>query len=260
LDGLPSALRIASAAPLLNDPVRAVRVEAARVLASVPREDFSSSQLAAFEEALGEYRSTQLAHADTPPAHLNLAVVLAHQGEPELAEQSYQTAIQLDPGFLPARFNLASLYNRLGRNVDAEAVLLEGIRRAPEEGRDTGELHYSLGLLLAEEERLEEADRHLARATELLPGRPRVRYNRALLLQRLGRDSQAEETLLEAHELAERDPDILYALAVFYAQREDWSRALPYAEELTKLAPEAPGPRQLLEQIRQRVSSAPGRR
>jgi tetratricopeptide (TPR) repeat protein len=258
LDRLPPALRLTPAAPLLRDPIRAVRTEAARVLAAVPRESLSPAQLSTFEEALEEYRSAQIAQADTPAAHLNLAVVLAHQGQPERAEEAYRTAIRLDPGFLPARFNLANLYNQMGRNPDAESVLREGIRRAPEEGSDKGELHYSLGLLLAEEQRLEEADRHLALAAELLPGRARVRYNRALLLQRLGRDAQAEEVLLEARELARSDPNILYALAVFYAQREDWSRALPHAEELTKLAPEAPGPRQLLERIRTAIAAHGG--
>jgi tetratricopeptide (TPR) repeat protein len=247
-------------APLLKDPIRAVRIEAARVLASVPRESFSPSQLASFEEALGEYERTQMAQADTPAAHLNLAVVRAHQGQPELAERSYQTAIRLDPGFLPARFNLANLYNQLDRNADAEDVLVGGIRRTTEEGPDLGELHYSLGLLLAEEQRYEEADDHLALASELLPGRARVRYNRALLLQQLDREAQAESVLREAHELAPRDADIIYALAVFYAQRGAWSQALPYAEDLKKLAPEAPGPRQLLQQIRERVSSEPDSR
>jgi tetratricopeptide (TPR) repeat protein len=246
LEPLPAERRLASAAPLLNDPSRAVRVEAARVLASVSANLFDATQWQAFEAALEEYREAQLAQADLPPARLNLAVLHERLGKPALAEREYQTALRFNPGFLPARFNLANLYNRLGRNADAEAVLREGLRHAPDEG----ELHYSLALLLAEERRLDEAAEHLGRAVELLPRRARLLYNLGLLLQRLDRNADAERALLEAHELGTGDPDILYALAVFYAQQESWARALPYAQELAELAPQAPAAQQLLERIR----------
>ena len=251
LERLPPDQRLAAVASLLEDPIRAVRVEAARVLASVPPNLFDPTQWRAFEGALTEYRDAQKAQSDLPAGRLNLAVLHDHLDEPALAEREYRTALRFDAGFLPASFNLANLYNRLGRNADAETVLLEALSRAPDEG----ELHYSLGLLLAEERRLGQAAEYLGRATELLPDRARPRYNLALLLQRLGRNPEAEAALLEAHELDARDPDILYALAVFYAQQENWVRALPYAEGLTKLTPEAPGPQQLLQQIREEIPS-----
>jgi tetratricopeptide (TPR) repeat protein len=251
LDHAPTQLRAKPLVPRLEDPVRAVRTEAARVLASVSRELLNPEQRDALEGALAEYREAQGAQADMPAGRLNLAVLHESLEEPTLAEREYRTALRLDADFLLARFNLANLYNRLGRNADAEAVLREGIERAPDEG----ELHYSLGLLLVEEQRLDEAEETLARATELLPDRARPRYNRALLLQQLGRTTQAEQALLEAQQLDARDPDILYALVVFYAQQQDWSRALPYARALTEISPGAPGPQQLLRQIQKQISS-----
>jgi tetratricopeptide (TPR) repeat protein len=252
LDHAPTQLRAKPLVPRLEDPVRAVRTEAARVLASVSRELLNPEQRDALEGALAEYREAQGAQADMPAGRLNLAVLHESLEEPTLAEREYRTALRLDADFLLARFNLANLYNRLGRNADAEAVLREGIERAPDEG----ELHYSLGLLLVEEQRLDEAEETLARATELLPDRARPRYNRALLLQQLGRTTQAEQALLEAQQLDARDPDILYALVVFYAQQQDWSRALPYARALTEISPGAPGPQQLLRKIQKQISSS----
>ena len=252
LDRLSPQDRFAAAVQRLEDPSRAVRIEAARVLASVSAQLFSPSQRRAFAAALAEYRETQRAQADLPAGHLNLAVIEESMGQPARAEHEYHSALRLDPGFLPARFNLANLYNRQGRNAEAEAVLREGLERAPGEG----ELHYSLALLLAEERRLEEADSHMARATELLRTRARPHYNRALLLQQLGRRAEAEGLLLEAHALDARDPDIVYALTLFYAEQEEWSRALPYARELTQLVPEAPGPRQLLQRIEQELKGS----
>ncbi len=245
LEFAPPEQRLEAIAPLLSDPIRAVRTEAARVLAPVPPARFTKAQRDAFDAALAEYRATQMANADFPSSHLNLAVLEANQGRFELAEQSYRTALRLDPDFLPARLNLANLYNALGRNQDAEQALREAIARAPDEG----EIHYSLGLLLAEEARLEDASRSLAKAAQLLPDRARVHYNYGLALQQLGRREQAEAALLAAQRLDGADPNILQALAAFYSQSRQWDRAYSYAERLARLYPNAPGPRQMLQQL-----------
>ncbi len=247
LSGFPPRARLEVAAPLLADPVRAVRIEAARVLASVPPDRFSPKQRPAFEAALDDYIAVQMAQADTPGAHLNLAVLETHQGQPGLAEQSYRTALRLDPAFLPARFNLSTLYNQMNRNADAERVLREGIRLAPKEG----ELYYSLGLILAEAQRLQDAAEALGHAAQLLPARGRVQYNYGLTLQHLGRRSEAEMALLKAHQLDPKEASIMQALAIFYIQGEKWDDALTYAERLVRVDPSAPQPRQMLHQIRQ---------
>ena len=166
-------------------------------------------------------------------------------GRRDLAEKSYLTALRKDPGFLPARFNLTNLYNAMGRNADAEQVLQNGIKRAPKEG----ELYYSLGLLLAEEQRYPEAATNLGKAAELMPTRARVHYNHGLALQTLGRRLSAEIALLKAYRLSGNDPSILQAVAVFYIQDRQWDRAAIYAEKLTRLYPNEPGPRRMLEQI-----------
>lgn len=250
IGGLESAqprMRRQLLAPLLNDPIRAVRIEAARVLSSTPPgASDPRGLLVAFERASREFKEAQMAIADRPEAHLNLGVVNANLGRLGLAEQAYKTALRLDEGFLPARFNLANLYNRIGRNRDAERVLREGLERFP----DQGELHYSLGLLLAEEKRLKEAAESLGRAAALMPERPRVHYNHGLSLQKIGRFDEAETAMLKAHQLSPDDPGILQALAIFYMQRRQWDRALIYAERLVLLYPNVPGPRQLLNQIR----------
>jgi Flp pilus assembly protein TadD len=127
----------------------------------------------------------------------------------------------MNPYLLPARTGLAALYNAMGRNADAERELRESIERAPRQG----ELHYSLGLLLVEEKRLVEAAQELSRAAELLPDRARVRYNYGLTLQQIGRRRDAEEALLQAHQLDPPDAEIVYALAVFYIQQQQYRRA-----------------------------------
>lgn len=250
LERLPPKQRLTSVAPLLKDPIRAVRIEAARVLASVPAALFVGGQRDVFSEVLAEYEQAQVLSSDMPQARMNLGLMYANMGRSDLAEQSYQTAIRMDRNFLPARVNLAILYNTTGRNEDAEHVLREAIERAPSEG----ELYYSLGLLMAEEDRLEEAVNSLARAVELLPARARVHYNHALALQHLGRETMAEAAMLKASHIDPTDPGIVHAIAVMYIQQGRWKEALAYARKLAELAPGAPAGRQLIQQIRQALS------
>jgi len=248
MESLPPERRVSVLAPMLDDPLAAVRIEAARVLAAVPREMFASASYERFQEVRAEYVDAQMAMGDMPAARLRLAVLHLQNNEAALAEREYLTAIRFDPRFLPARFNLATLYNQQGRNPEAELVLREGIERIPGEG----ELHYSLGLLLAEERRMEEAAESLGRAVALIPGRARMRYNYGLMLQQLRRLDEAETALLAAHELDTGDPDILLAVAQLYAGLGNWAEAERYASDLVELVPGAEGPQQLLDDIRRR--------
>jgi len=230
--------------PLLEDPIRVVRTEAARLLSRVSRYRFSAAQRQAFDQALEEYMTGQQSLDDQPAAHLNMAVVYTNLGQMGKAEQSYLTALRLESAFVPARLNLAMFYNQQGRHAEAETQLREAIEYEP----DLAEAHYSLGLLLAEQEgRLDEAAEQLAKAAELAPDNARIHYNLGLAQQRLERPEAAEKALATAYELASGNPDFLYALAVLYVQQERWARAVACGEELVRRWPSDPRYRALLE-------------
>ena len=236
LEGLSVSQRIEALTPLLKDPVRAVRVTAARNLSFVPIDQLGATTRPAFEAALREYIGTQAFALDMPGAHLNLAVVYENTGRTALAEPHYLEALKIDPDFTPSRANLARLYNAASRNADAVRVLTEGLKRLPQ----LGELQYSLGLLLAEEKRMKEATEALGKAAKLLPNRASVHYNYGLALQQMGQSGPAEKALLEAQRLDPADPTVPYALAVFYAQQGQRERALQWAEPLLALRPGDP--------------------
>jgi tetratricopeptide (TPR) repeat protein len=251
LGEMPSVADLETLQQQLNDPVRAVRVEAARILAPIPREQLDAQQRRALDAALQEYRDTQLALADTPEALLNLGVLESALGNEAAAEGYYEKALEQAPEFVPVRVNLANLYNRTDRNRMAEQQFRAAIGYEP----GAGELYYSLGLLLVEDRRLTEAAGLLQTAAELFPQRARVQYNYALLLQTLERRDEAEVSLMRAYELDPRDTDIVYALVIFYSQDKNWQDALLYARELQALAPDNPGAAQLLERLEQAVSA-----
>jgi len=255
LDYLPLAERYQRIAPRLSDPIRSVRTEAVRLLAAVPRREFSQETAAAFDAALVEFITGQKAVEEQPGAHLNLGVVYADLGEPAKAVEAYETALRLDPAFVPARINLAMLRDQQGHKVEAESQFREVLRLQPK----LGEAYYSLGLLVAEDEnRLEEAAGLLAKAAELIHGNPRVLYNYGLALQRLGRAQAAEESLLAAHKLSPATSDYLHAIAILYTQQKQWDRARAAAKELIRLEPVNPQWSGLLRFIERESKGRPG--
>ena len=247
---------------LASDPVRSVRVEAARVLSGLPAESVAPEDREAFGKALDEFRDGQLALADTPEAHLNLGVLHARRGRNTASEGAFRTALRLQPDFVPARVNLANLLNARGRNDEAVAQLREaiasherilaGLAESPALRAQRGELHYSLGLVLAEMGDLASAERELASAAERIPEHGRIRYNRALALQSLGRAGPALALLQELEAQSPGDPEIQNALAVLHLQMGELDAAARHAERLVELTHRAPAALELLEQIRSR--------
>jgi predicted CXXCH cytochrome family protein len=247
LAGAPPADRAIAVAPLLSDPLRAVRSEAAVALSSLPEASLPERSRAAFRAALADHEATQRAQQDTPEANLNLALLAERRGDTARAESFYRAAIALDPAFDPPWANLARLQARLGRSADAEHTLRDGLSRVP----DSGALHYDLGLVLAEIGRIAEAEVALARASALLPAHARAAYNHALALQHLGRAGEAEAALARARALDPADRDIAWALAVLHVQQGRDAAAIPHAEAALRLGD--PRARELVDALREKV-------
>ncbi|MCA9731743.1 tetratricopeptide repeat protein, partial [candidate division KSB1 bacterium] len=183
--------------PLLSDSIRAVRIEAARGFALRPDVNMDSSCQDAYQHALVEYKESQFANADKPSSLMNLAIFFEHQQKADSAIFFYQKTIARDPYFSPAYLNLANLYSRMQQNSLAEQTLRTALKFTPTDGQ----CHYSLGLLLAEANRLQDAVQHLALAVKYLPAQERILYNYALALQKLQRRDDAESAFLKAFSL-----------------------------------------------------------
>jgi predicted CXXCH cytochrome family protein len=223
-------------APLLADPTKAVRGQAAVRLAPVPRDLLEPYQRAALDSALNEYRTAMSYTLDFAASGHNLGNLYSTLGDPAKAEEYYRTALEIDDLFYPAKMNLAVLYNGQGRNAEAETLLREVVVDYPA----VYEAAYSLGLLLVEMERPAEAAEFLAQAADGMPERSRAHYNLGLLLQSLERRSEAEAALQAALELEPESLEYLYALADHYVKRGEPARALPLAERMIAAHPDDP--------------------
>jgi predicted CXXCH cytochrome family protein len=185
-----------AARALLRDPVRAVRLEAARGLAGT-----EAPGLAA---VLDEVRAAEELNADRADARLNLAALALARGDDATAERELRAAIRLDPHFVPARVNLADLFRARGDEAEAERILREALRVAPEDAAAA----YALGLLLVRTDRVKAALEPLRRAAELAPGVPRHTVVLALALERAGDAQGAAEALRQARERFPGDPEV----------------------------------------------------
>ncbi len=241
------------AAPRLTDQRRAVRAEAARVLSIVPPGVLTGGERQAFKAALAEFKAGQLASADQGAAHLSLGAVYGNQGRLDLAEESYKTAIRVQPEFVPARINLSLLYNHQGKKDEAAKLLREAIDYQPA----YADGHYYLGLLLAEDPRqMPDALKELEQAANLASDRPRIHYNYALALQQQDRWQESADELKLALRLDPDSADYANALVSLYRQRRQWTEALKYAETLMRLLPDNPQAQQLYFAIRRQAEGA----
>ncbi len=165
---LPPVQRVQFAAPLLDDPVRMVRMEVARVLASVPGSTLTELQRVSYNRAVDEYVGAQGLHADRPEHRTNLGTFYAELGRYEEAETEFRAALVLQSGYPPAYVNFADLRRIQGRDRDAEAILRQGLRILPAEAP----LHHALGLALVRLQRTEEAAPELRQAAPCARRRP----------------------------------------------------------------------------------------
>ncbi len=159
-------------APLLSDPIRSVRMRAARTLAPLPERALGPTESEAFARAADEYVAGERFNADRPENRVNLGGFFAERGRFMEAEAEFRAALALDPAFVPAWVNLADLMRMRNREADAESILREGLAKAPSDAT----LHHALGLSLVRQKRNEEALRELKRATELAPDNSRFAY------------------------------------------------------------------------------------
>lgn len=237
-------------AQALEDPVKAVRTEAANRLAGPLTRHLSGPVLKRYEAVLAELRETMMYSADFAFARYNLGNLENALGQPDKAIEQYEAAIRIDSQFYPAKANLAYLYNSTGNNERALTLLRETVEAQPE----MFEMAYSLGLLLVEMERHGEAITYLARASSGLPDRARVHYNLGLLYQQQGDLPSAESKLQQALSLEPGNLDFMYGLADHYIKRGHYESALRLTEMMTRLHPNNPIGQQMTQFIMQQLN------
>jgi Tfp pilus assembly protein PilF len=233
LEGFTPELRLPVAFPLLRDSTRAVRIEAARLLAPLPLGSLTAAQQALLLDGSDEYIAAQRVSQDHPAALTNLGNFHAAAQKPLDAELAHREAIEIEPGYVPAYANLADLYRAMGRDGDGEVTLEQGLAAVP--GHPT--LLHARGLLRVRLNRMDEAMADLEAAAQGAPEEPRFAYVLAIALNSRGDVDRAMATIDEA--LA-RHVDHVELLTLAASILRDAGRAAEAETYLDRLPPEFP--------------------
>ena len=229
----PTPAMVQAAAPLLSDPVRAVRIETARVLAGVGQRSLTQEEQTAFAAAILELFEAEMIDAERPEAHLNIGLMETKLRHPSEAENHYRTALRLDPNFTPALVNLADLDRMRGQNQESTELLRKAMAIDP----DDADVKHALGLALARQHNYADAIPELRHASELAPDNARYAYVYAVALNSIGAGASAMELLENTHKRHPADRDTLLALVSIAQETGDFATALAHARELVALYP-----------------------
>jgi len=237
--------------PLLDDPVRGVRIKAAFLLGGVQGLNLSAADRKRLAAAEKEFVAAQELNADRPEARSLLARYYARKGDAAAAEREYRTALRLSRHFTPAAVNLADLYRQLGRDEDGVAVLRQAIKASPKDGG----LHHALGLALVRLKQQQAGIKELRLAAELEPDRSRYAYVYAVGLESLGRRPEAVAVLKDNLKRHPHDQDTLLALINFARADGEPAAALRYAQQLAATEPDNQDLSALIQSLKDQVST-----
>jgi len=233
----------------LGDPVRAVRVEAARALAGTDPQMMTPQQRSAFATAYQELIAGEMIDADRPETHLNLGLIKMRRSQIDEAEAEYRTALRLDSKFVPAMANLADLYRGRGNDKEGAELLRAAITIEP----DNAAIKHSLGLLLVRQRNYTEALPLFREAAALAPDNARYAYVYAVALNSAGSTAEATALLERTHKQHPSDRDVLLTLITLERDGGNLTAALTHAQELAALEPGNLQNSALVDDLRQRL-------
>lgn len=174
---------------------------------------------------------------DLAQPHHGLGVLAERELRPDLAQEHYQDALAIDPGFVPARQNLASLFLEDGLFEDA---LLQ-FRRLYEVAPESVLGHRGLAEALFALKRFDEADVVVAAGLTQFPSDVGLTLMAARLALHAGETAQASEMLTPISTAPdEYGTEALAWLAIASLTAGDTEGAAAQAQAALRLVPDHP--------------------
>ncbi|MEO8149628.1 MAG: multiheme c-type cytochrome [Bacteroidia bacterium] len=245
LNGFPAQFWKEAVGNLLNDPVRPVRIAAADLYMTLPVAEIDANKKSAFENAQNENYQFISNQADFAVGNIALADYYAAKQDHNNAIKFYNRALKKDSLLNPARLNLSSSLNALGKNDEAFRVLKEASIIEP--GNDR--IFYNLALLYYEMKDEKNATGCFEKCLSLKTNNSHVFYNYGLLKQHEGQAAMAEILFLRGLAIEPQSLEINYALAILYLQQNQQEKGKQRIELLKRLAPNEPSFQKLFNAI-----------
>jgi tetratricopeptide (TPR) repeat protein len=191
--------RIETALLAIRDPVRAVRLEAARLLLGVSLTSLAAADQAAARHAIADYQDSLSARADYPETQMQIAGLAMTFRDFSAAQNAFHEALSMDPQLADAWITVARIQAALRRPDVALRTLEQAARANPE----NGQVSLQLGALYVQ----------------------------------LRDPARAASTLEKALEQLGPSPGLLDLLAATQLQAGNWERARSHARKLVDKFP-----------------------
>ncbi|SEM45899.1 doubled CXXCH domain-containing protein [Pseudomonas sp. ok272] len=231
---LPPAERVALYTPLLSDPVKAIRILAARDLLGAAN-NLGAAQ-ANWQAAIDEYEQVQLSLAERAEANLNLAMLYQASGRGNEVEALLRTALQHDPDFYPALATLVQWLESRGRSQEAQTLLAQGLKDHP----DSALLQHTQGLALIRAGNTARAMTALRNAARLEPLNAQYGYVLAVALHGEGKIDEACELLEKLIKQQPANRNARLSLIQFYLENGQEPKAQVLLQGFKQLNPGDP--------------------
>ncbi len=230
-DGVRQALL-----PMLDDPLRAVRIAAAWALcATLDLQTRAGRELCHMLDL----------NADQPTGRMQLSQFAFLRNDPKAAIQQMRKAISWDPNSPPFHHDLAILLSSTGDLPGAIDSLQEAMRLAPREA----EYPFKLALALNETGEVAQAAAALEKTVLLDPSHAPAWYNLGLARNALNQPQEAVAALLKGEAADASDSAIPYARATILARLGQRDAAIAAATRALQLQADFPEARQLIQSL-----------
>lgn len=182
---------ITSLCPLLKDGSKAIRVEAADKLYTMPEDQIPQSYKKALKEAVAERLEALEYNGDFPSGKYNIGNFYYNTGDLDNAAKFFERALKQDDLLHSAKVNLAYVYNSQGKYEKAEKLFLNYLKYVPEDGN----VMFSYALFLSERGNYKASLDYMLKSTKYVTNNVRVYYNIAMMYDFYKEADNAEKYL-----------------------------------------------------------------
>jgi predicted CXXCH cytochrome family protein len=201
----PPADRLRDVTPLLSDPARSVRTEAARQLLDLRNVRYPDDLLRDYRVAMREYQESLAAKADFPEVQQAIAGLALTLGNHPAAMGAFREATRLDPQMVDSWIMLGRIDLARGDAETAAKTLRRGAALNPEQAV----LHQWLGRALWTASDAAAAIAALETARKLRPDDAAIAADLGIFLSMNGDHEKALPLLEEVRAAGISDPDVL---------------------------------------------------
>ena len=245
-EALPPQAAWSAIAPLLHDPVRLVRSDAARRLAPIaPQVPPGTPGLDDFAAAWVTFEESITINSDRAGPLVDHATVIANRGEIEPAIKEMQRALKIEPWYVPASINLADMFRAVNQDASAIATLKEALKHNP----DAAIIYFGLGLAYVREQDHEAALTAFEKATQLSPDDAHFHYMYAVALHDTGHPNEALTVLNQNLAKFPYNHELLSVAIDYNVEKGDLEQVRKWAQQMLHWWPDDQRANQVLQQM-----------